>query len=451
MKLCKFSRSAIFRESILELCPLSLTANAAKSCPCKRRVHITDPVETRVATCNHPLDWRGKKYIPQVQPEALMSTATMTAPADEAVKPVTSTAMVPAGPHGSTEISMYDRLDNIPAFLGALADDITKSGVFMNCNPATAGLLAVECVARKQTPLQLAQTFHLIQGRLSMRADAVLAEFNRMGGKHQLIEKTADKASAEFTWEKKKYVFAITWEEAKTAPWPYGKEGQLKDNWAHPLGRKAMLWARMVSDAVRTICPSVNCGRYTPEEIADFGDAPQVVLQQVKKQEAAVAGVAKAEAAAEEAGYVDAEFAVKDIIVPDTQTEVVAEEEPPFSITPIEPPKAETPVAESKSAVDPLAETPDQIAARSESLKQRINAAHKALGMQKPEWLKVMQRGAPGKSKLAECSLDELSEVMECLRPAYESLLANKEWRNVYQWTVVEGKPLKEMAVTPGK
>ena len=71
--------------------------------------------------------------------------------------------------------------------------------------------------------------------------------------------------------------------------------------------------------------------------------------------------------------------------------------------------------------------------------------------MQKPEWLKVMQRGAPGKSKLAECSLDELSEVMECLRPAYESLLANKEWRNVYQWTVVEGKPLKEMAVTPGK
>lgn len=449
MKLCKFSRSAIFRESILELCPLSLTANAAKSCPCKRRVHITEPVETRVATCNYPLDWRGKKYIQQVQPEALMSTATMTAPADEVVKPVASTAMVPAAaPHGSREIVMYDKIDNIPAFLGALADDITKSGVFMNCNPATAGLLAVECVARKQTPLQLAQTFHLIQGRLSMRADAVLAEFNRMGGKHQLIEKTADKASAEFTWEKKKYVFSITWEEAKTAPWPYGKEGQLKDNWAHPLGRKAMLWARMVSDAVRTICPSVNCGRYTPEEIADFGDAPQVVLQQVKKQEAAVAGVQKAEAAAEEAGYVDAEFTAKDVEVP---VEVVAEEEPPFDITPIEPPKAETPAAEARPTVDPLAETPDQIAARSESLKQRINAAHKALGMQKPEWLKVMQRGAPGKSKLAECSLDELSEVMECLRPAYESLLANKEWRNVYQWTVVEGKPLKEVAVTPGK
>jgi len=185
------------------------------------------------------------------------------------------------------------------------------------------------------------------------------------------------------------------------------------------------------------------------ERMVQIGDAPQVVLQQVKKQEAAVAGVQKAEAAAEEAGYVDAEFAVKDVIVPDTQAAMVAEEEPPFSITPIEPPKVEAEPA--KPTTNPLAETPDQIAARSESLKQRINAAHKALGMQKPEWLKVMQRGAPGKSKLAECSLDELSEVMECLRPAYESLLANKEWRNVYQWTVVEGKPLKEMAVTPGK
>lgn len=446
MQLCKFSRSTIFRDSILPQCPLALTANAAKSCPCKKRVHVTEPVETRVATCNYPLDWRGKKYIPQVKPEALMSTVTTTEPAEESVKPVASTAVAVSAPHGSREIVMYDRLDNIPQFLGALADDITKSGVFMNCNPATAGLLAVECVARKQTPLQLAQTFHLIQGRLSMRADAVLAEFNRMGGKHVLIEKTADRAAAEFTWEKKKYNFELTWDEAKTAPWPYGKNGDLKDNWAHPLGRKAMLWARMVSDAVRTICPSVNCGRYTPEEIADFGEAPTAkVLEQAKKQEAAVAGVQKAEAAAEEAGYVDAEFAVKDVEV---AAEAAKEEEQPFDITPIEPVAVVEP---AKPPVNPLEDTPEQIAARCESLKQRINAAHKALGVGKAEWLKVMQRGAPGKSKLAECSVVELSEVMECLRPAYESLLANKEWRNVYQHTVVEGKPLKEMAVASGK
>jgi len=349
-------------------------------------------------------------------------------------------------------ITVYDRLDNIPAFLGALADDITKSGVFMNCNTATAGLLAVECVARKQTPLQLAQTFHLIQGRLSMRADAVLAEFNRMGGKHVLIEKTADRAAAEFQWEKKKYNFELTWDEAKTAPWPYKSDGaSLKDNWAHPLGRKAMLWARMVSDAVRTICPSVNCGRYTPEEIADFGEAPAAkVLEQVKKQEAAVVGVQKAEAAAEEAGYIDAEFSVSAVDIGVTEEELAktfeaakkALEKPPFDIAPIEP---------AKPPVNPLEDTPEQIAARCESLKQRINAAHKALGVGKAEWLKVMQRGAPGKSKLAECSIVELSEVMECLRPAYESLLANKEWRNVYQHTVVEGKPLKDMAVASGK
>jgi hypothetical protein len=34
-----------------------------------------------------------------------------------------------------------------------------------------------------------------------------------------------------------------------------------------------MLWARVVSDAVRTVCPLANRGNYTPEEIEDIEPA----------------------------------------------------------------------------------------------------------------------------------------------------------------------------------
>ena len=33
-----------------------------------------------------------------------------------------------------------------------------------------------------------------------------------------------------------------------------------------------MLWARVVSDAVRCVCPQANQGSYAPEEVEDFGD-----------------------------------------------------------------------------------------------------------------------------------------------------------------------------------
>jgi len=41
-----------------------------------------------------------------------------------------------------------------------------------------------------------------------------------------------------------------------------------------------MLWARAVSDGVRALCPEVNTGTYTPEEIADFEELPQRTMQE---------------------------------------------------------------------------------------------------------------------------------------------------------------------------
>ena len=55
-----------------------------------------------------------------------------------------------------------------------------------------------------------------------------------------------------------------------------GRNGQLKDNWSTPRRRMQMMWARAVSDGVRTVCPLATRGHYTPEEAVDF-DEPKVV------------------------------------------------------------------------------------------------------------------------------------------------------------------------------
>jgi hypothetical protein len=47
---------------------------------------------------------------------------------------------------------------------------------------------------------------------------------------------------------------------------------RIKDNYATPRARMQMLWARTVSDGVRSICPGATRRRYTPTEIADFTD-----------------------------------------------------------------------------------------------------------------------------------------------------------------------------------
>lgn len=44
--------------------------------------------------------------------------------------------------------------------------------------------------------------------------------------------------------------------------------------------RMQMLWARCVSDGVRTVAPQCCCGIYTPEETDDFADAPRAASVQ---------------------------------------------------------------------------------------------------------------------------------------------------------------------------
>lgn len=182
-------------------------------------------------------------------------------------------------------LSVYQRIPDTTAAVKQLGQAIAASQLFGCSNTAQGEVLALECLATGEPPLTLAKKNHIIDGKLSMKADAMLAEFNARGGKHTIIERSPARAAVKFEIDKHVYDWCLTWEEAQAEPFVYkGKEGDtiallaankkpvLKTKYSTPRSRMQMLWARLISDSVRAIMPGVNFGQYTPEEIDDVDE-----------------------------------------------------------------------------------------------------------------------------------------------------------------------------------
>jgi len=169
------------------------------------------------------------------------------------------------------ELSVYERITDPIAAINALGEVLAKSRIF-GCESIEQGkVMAWECLARRTPPLQLKETYHLIntsQGAaLTMRADAMLAGFVNIGGRHRIIQRDGERAAVELTHAGQTCMFECTLADAREAGLTEGKKGE-KENWSSPRQRMQMLWARVISDGVRAMAPQVCAGKYTPE---DFG------------------------------------------------------------------------------------------------------------------------------------------------------------------------------------
>lgn len=189
----------------------------------------------------------------------------------------------------SQGLTLYASRDSVSA-LKDVGAAISKSGIVRGCDSPELGMMFAMTAANRNTDiLSLAQKFEFVNGRLSMPAKVMLAEFRSRGGRHELIERSPDAAAIKLISDGREHVFRLTWDEAKKETFVYnGKESEnirlieagnqkvlesrLKPKYATPRARMQMLWARVVSDAVGAICPEVNVGTYTPEEIEDFDD-----------------------------------------------------------------------------------------------------------------------------------------------------------------------------------
>jgi len=142
---------------------------------------------------------------------------------------------------------------------------IAKSGLFGVKTPEQAIALMLVAQAEGRNPFEAARDYHIIQGRPDLKADAILARFQRAGGTVRWMELSDTKAVAEFSHPQGGKV-TIDWDldRAKRA----GLLG--KDNWRnYP---RQMLRARVISEGVRTVFPGVCVGTYTVEEVQDMAE-----------------------------------------------------------------------------------------------------------------------------------------------------------------------------------
>ena len=94
-----------------------------------------------------------------------------------------------------TGMTLYQQMGDPVNAVVVIGTAIAKSRLF-GCETVEQGqVLALECMVRGMPPLTLAEKYHLIQGKLSMRADAMLAEFNARGGKHKIKERSPERVA----------------------------------------------------------------------------------------------------------------------------------------------------------------------------------------------------------------------------------------------------------------
>lgn len=146
--------------------------------------------------------------------------------------------------------------------LERMAKAFAVSKLFGIQNTEQALALCLIAQAEGRHPASAAADYHIINGRPSKKADAMLRDFLSGGGKvewHKLTDEVADATfshpaggAARIDW---------TLARAKTA-------GLTTPMWSkYP---RQMLRSRVVSEGVRTVYPMATSGMYVPEEVQDF-------------------------------------------------------------------------------------------------------------------------------------------------------------------------------------
>jgi hypothetical protein len=144
-----------------------------------------------------------------------------------------------------------------------MAEAIAKSKLFGIQNAEQALALGLLCQAEGRHPAEAARDYHIINGKPSLKSEAMLARFQQAGGKVEWHDYTHESVSGTFSH-------------------PQG--GSLKVSWTikdaeragltgNPTWKKfprQMLKARCISEAVRGIFPAVLSGLYAPEEVQEF-------------------------------------------------------------------------------------------------------------------------------------------------------------------------------------
>lgn len=167
----------------------------------------------------------------------------------------------------------------------AFAKIIHFSQMFNTKNEYEAAVIVAMCFQENISFMQFKRDFHFIMGNVSKKADAMLTSFHDNGGKKRIVQADENKVIIDFEINGEKYTGVCDWEKLQGEPFTRAQKDAngkfyapnvplanraFKENYATPVKRGQMLFARCVSDSLRKIFPKACGGYYTPEEVSDF-------------------------------------------------------------------------------------------------------------------------------------------------------------------------------------
>jgi hypothetical protein len=168
-----------------------------------------------------------------------------------------------------------------------MAQAIAESKLFGIQTPAPARALGLLCQAEGRHPAEAARDYHIINGKPSLKSEAMLARFQQAGGKVEWHEYGHESVSGTFS-HPQGGTLKVSWTI---------KDAERAGLTGNPTWKKfprQMLKARCISEAVRGIFPGVLSGLYAPEEVSDIPvqlvaeTAPEPIQLEAPKEAAPV-------------------------------------------------------------------------------------------------------------------------------------------------------------------
>lgn len=173
----------------------------------------------------------------------------------------------------SDQLTLYQKVQDPIESIERVGKFISESKLVPVPNAAAGAMVAWWCHDTGCTPLDYARTYHTIDGKMVMKAHAMMVEFRRRGGRQRIAEYSSERCEMELEFEGQTSTFALSWEDAQESRWPWKDPNDhskgLKANWSTPMDRKRMLHARLISMACIVMCPEINYGISTVEEAMD--------------------------------------------------------------------------------------------------------------------------------------------------------------------------------------
>jgi len=172
---------------------------------------------------------------------------------------------------------MANELAMIPiADLEKMAQYISKSNLFGIKTVEQAVTLMLLAQAEGRPAMTVARDYNIINGRPAKTTEAMLRDFLEAGGKvewHKLDDTIAD---ATFSHPAGGSI-RLSWDMKRATAAGLGA----KEMWSKY--RRQMLRSRVVSEGIRTVCPSATSGMYVPDEVIDFEPAkPEKIINPVR-------------------------------------------------------------------------------------------------------------------------------------------------------------------------